>query len=65
MDVKKGKGVRLHVIKVYRRSSSIYPLILKLGTSAAALFLRKSVRYPLNRRLGRPQNRYGRDSNPG
>jgi len=61
------KVITLHVMKAYRRGGSMTPLILNLRalwrcevTSNAGHFTpEKDHLYPLNRRLGWPQNLFG------
>jgi hypothetical protein len=58
---KKGEFVPVHTMKPYDGIRDITLLILNLGTKCRrSLYSRgRILQYPLNRRLGGPQNRFG------
>jgi hypothetical protein len=67
MNENKGKVCPVHAMEAYRKCGSTAPLILHLGSPsgqlhAMAILLpgKKPLQYPLNSKLGGPQNQSGR-----
>jgi hypothetical protein len=68
----KGKGVPAHAINACRRNGGVAPFILNCGSrcrgvvslSPLPLYAQaKSLKYPLNGRLGEPQSHFGEERN--